>query len=113
MRIAIATSISMLFLSHFSLAQNVDGTDLGVVVAKVNDALTEAQAKNPDGFPDLTGVTLELSGTATKSGSGQIKFLVFSIGPSVQSDRGMTLTFKLTKVPATPAPTGRAASVSE
>jgi hypothetical protein len=106
-----ALVVCVLILSNSIFGQNLGGTDLGLVVKAVNDALVEAQSNNPNGFPELTGVTLELSGTATKSANGQVKFLIFSIGPSVQSDQGMTLTFKLT-VPSTKnKPT--AASVSE
>lgn len=93
MRVALA--VCVLILSGSVFGQNVDGTDLGVVVKAVNDALVEAQSNNPTGFPELTGVTLELAGTATKSADGKVKFLVFSIGPSGQTSRGITLTFKL------------------
>jgi hypothetical protein len=74
---------------------DINGVDLPTVVKAVNEALVEAQDNNVKGFPDLTNVTLSVSGTAAKSVGGKVTFLVFSFGPSVEFDNAMTLNVKL------------------
>lgn len=74
---------------------NLEGVDLPSVVKAVNEALVEAQDNNVKGFPDLTNVTISVSGTAAKSADGKVTFLVFSVGPSVEFDKAMTVDVKL------------------
>lgn len=77
-----------------------EGVDLGPVVKAIEESLTEAQANNVSGFPELTKAVIELSSTVAKEGEGKLKFLIFSIGGSRGKERSSTLTLEL-KPPAT------------
>ncbi len=81
-------------------AQQADGADLGAVLKALDGALTEAQQNNVKGFPPLKKVVAELSASAVKGGDNKVKFIVFSLGGGVESDRSMTLSVEL-KAPST------------
>lgn len=72
-----------------------DAFDVGDVVKAIEEIIKESAAKPVAGFPDLTGVTVELKADRAKEGGGQIKLLIFTIGAKRSSEGTTSLTLEL------------------
>jgi hypothetical protein len=81
-------------------AQTDDGATLDAVVNIIRDALKEAQTNNVTGFPPLKTVSIGLNTTVTKEGGAKIKFLIFTIGKTKETENASTLSLEM-QPPAT------------
>jgi hypothetical protein len=100
--IALVSSLFALPAPAHARPADDEGATLESVVQVIRDSLVEAQNNNVEGFPPLTSVVIGLNTTVTKNAGAKIKFLIFSIGSTTQTDTSSSLELQMTP-PATKA----------
>jgi hypothetical protein len=90
-----------------------DGAELSAVMASIREAIVEAQTHDVPGFPPLKAITLRLQTTVSRSASGEVRYLVFSIGATSGVDTASTLELEMRPPPSRAESLLPAASLKE
>ncbi len=84
-------------------SEKEEGAQLEAVIDAIRQALTEAQTNDVPGFPPLKTVTIRLQTTTSRSAGGEIRYLVFSLGTSYQTQSASTIELEMKPPPTRPA----------
>lgn len=81
--------------AHAQVPKDEEGATLESVVEIIRGALKEAQSNNVTGFPPLKTAAIGLNTTVTKETGGKIKFLIFTIGKTKETENASTLELEM------------------
>ena len=80
-------------------ADSSEGAELAQVIDAIKQAVQDAETRDVAGFPPLKKVVLKLQTTVTRTMSGEVRYLVASVGASASAETGSTLELEWTPVP--------------
>jgi hypothetical protein len=81
-----------------SVSSGGGDVELAAVIETVKQAIVEAQTRDVRGFPPLKRVVLKLQTSVSRSATGEVRYLVASVGATAGSETVSSL--ELTMIPA-------------
>jgi len=71
------------------------GAELAAVIDAVRQAIVDAETREVPGFPPLKAITVKLQTTVSRSGGGEVRYLVAALAGSASSEATSTLELNM------------------